>query len=98
MVGSGYFGMLQIGLLPLPQGRCELLVRAFDFQETDIPTVLELIARSPCGRGPARTDVRPDDLLNVLYAAGVPVVRIAPHSDAAPPSTSASTITKPPMI
>ena len=85
MVGSGYFGMLQIGLLAgCRKGRCELLVRAFDFQETDIPEqVLELIARSPL-RGVVLPEPMCDrqDLLNVLFSVGVPVVRIAPHSDA----------------
>jgi LacI family transcriptional regulator len=84
MVGSGYFGMLQIGLLAgCRKGQCELLVRAFDFQETDIPEQVQaLIARSPL-RGVVLPEPMCDrqDLLKVLLGAGLPVVRIAPHSD-----------------
>ena len=85
MVGSGYFGMLQIGLLAgCRKGHCELLVRAFDIEETDIPEqVRALIARSPL-RGVVLPEPMCDrqDLLKVLLGAGLPVVRIAPHSDA----------------
>jgi len=83
MVGSGYFGMLQMGLMAsCRKSQCELLIKAFDFKDSDIPEqVMALIARSPV-LGVVLTEPLCDmhDLVKVLLDANVPVVRIAPHS------------------
>ena len=83
MVGFGYYGMLHMGLLAAcRKAQCELLVKAFDYQDADIPEqVRKLIARAPL-LGVVLTEPMCDrqELLNVLLAAGVPVVRIAPYT------------------
>jgi LacI family transcriptional regulator len=83
MVGFGYYGMLHMGLLAAcRKAQCELLVKAFDYQDPEIPEqVQKLIARSPL-LGVVLTEpmCNMQSLLDVLLAAGVPVVRIAPHS------------------
>ena len=83
MVGSGYFGMLQMGLMArCRKAQCELLIKAFDLQDPDIPgQVRKLIARSPL-LGVVLTEPMCDmqKLVKVLLAASVPVVRIAPHT------------------
>jgi LacI family transcriptional regulator len=83
MVGFGYYGLLHTGLLAAcRKAQCELLVKVFDFHDTDIPEqVLALIARTPL-LGVVLPEPMCDmqDLLKVLLAAGVPVVRIAPHT------------------
>jgi LacI family transcriptional regulator len=85
MVGSGYFGMVQMGLLAgCRKAHCELLVKAFDFQDANIPEQVQtLIARTPL-LGVVLPEPMCDmqELLKVLFAAGLPVVRIAPHSEA----------------
>src|SRR5271157_5803156 len=85
MVGSGYFGMVQMGLLAgCRKARCELLVKAFDLQDADIPEEVQaLVARLPL-LGVVLPEPMCDmqDLLKVLHAAGLPIVRIAPHSEA----------------
>ena len=83
MVGSGYFGMLQMGLMArCRKAQCELLIKAFDYKDTDIiEQVKMLIARSPL-LGVVLTEPMCDmqELVKTLLAANVPVVRIAPHS------------------
>lgn len=87
MVGSGYLAMLQIGLLAgCRKWQCALLVKSFDFQDKDIPDQVEaLIARAPL-RGVVLPEPMCDmrEVLDVLFAAKLPVVRIAPHSDVGP--------------
>ena len=83
MVGSGYFGMLQMGVMArCRKAHCELVIKAFDLHDADIPEQVQtLLVRSPM-LGVVLTepicDMQP--MLKVLLAAGVPVVRIAPHS------------------
>ena len=83
MVGSGYFGMLQIGLMArCRKAQCELLIKAFDLKDADIPEQVQvLIERTPL-LGVVLTEPMCDmqGLVKVLLAAGVPVVRIAPHT------------------
>ena len=83
MVGSGYFGMLQIGFMAgCRKWDCALLVKSFDFQDTDIPEqIARLLARTPL-RGAVIPEPMcdMDDVLSVFFAAGVPIVRITPHS------------------
>ncbi|MDE2112014.1 MAG: substrate-binding domain-containing protein [Alphaproteobacteria bacterium] len=85
MVGSGYFGMVQMGLLAAcRKAGCELVVKAFDLQSTDIPEQIQsLIVRSPL-LGVVLPAPLCDmaELLQVLHAVGVPVARIAPYSEA----------------
>ncbi len=85
MVGSGYLAMLQIGLMAgCRKWQCALLIKSFDVQDTDIPEqVKTLIARSPL-RGVVLPETMCDmqELLDVLFAAHLPVVRIAPRSEA----------------
>ncbi|MGC9953584.1 MAG: substrate-binding domain-containing protein [Rhizomicrobium sp.] len=81
MVGSGYFGMLQMGIMArCRKAQCEFLIKAFDLQDADIPKqVQSLVARAPL-LGVILTEPMCDmqALLKVLLAAGTPVVRIAP--------------------
>jgi LacI family transcriptional regulator len=83
MVGSGYFGMLQMGLIArCRKSHCELLIKAFDLKDADIPEQAQtLLIRSPL-LGVVLTEPMCDrqDLLKVLCAAGLPIVRIAPHT------------------
>jgi LacI family transcriptional regulator len=85
MIGSGYLGMLQIGLMAgCRKWNCALVIKSFEFQEKDIPQQIEtLIARSPL-RGVVLPEPMCDmpDVLDVLHAADLPVVRIAPHAEA----------------
>ncbi len=87
MVGSGYLAMLQIGLLAgCRKWQCALLIKSFDFQDNDIPDqVKTLIERTPL-RGVVLPEPMCDmqEVLSVLFAAKLPVVRIAPHSDVGP--------------
>jgi LacI family transcriptional regulator len=82
MVGSGYLAMLQIGLMAgCRKWQTALLIKSFEFSDTDIPEqARRLIAQSPL-RGVVLPEPLCDrqDLLDVLIAAGLPVVRIAPH-------------------
>jgi len=85
MVGSGYFGMLQIGLMAgCHKWDVVLVVRSFDLSAPDLGNrIRALLARTPmrgvilpepiCEKGAA---------LQAVTEAGLPVVRIAPHSDA----------------
>ena len=83
MVGSGYFSLLQMGLMArCRKSHCELLIKAFDLRDFDIlEQVQTLMARSPL-LGVVLTEPMCDrqDLLKILFAAGLPVVRIAPHT------------------
>ena len=83
MVGSGYFGMLQMGVMArCRKAHCELLIKAFDVHDADIPKqVKTLIARTPL-LGVILTEPMCDmhELLKVLHDVGMPVVRIAPHT------------------
>ncbi len=84
MVGSGYLGMLQIGFMAgCRKWDCALLVKSFDFQDKDIPEqVAKLIARTPlCGVVLPEPMCDMQTVLDVLFAADVPVVRITPHSE-----------------
>jgi LacI family transcriptional regulator len=61
---------------------CALLVKSFDFQDTDIPEQIKrLLERTPL-RGAVVPEPMCDmqEVLDVLFAARVPVVRITPHS------------------
>jgi LacI family transcriptional regulator len=83
MVGSGYFGMLQMGVMArCRKAHCELLIKAFDLHDADIPKqVKTLIVRTPL-LGVILTEPMCDmhEVVKVLLDAGVPVVRIAPHT------------------
>jgi LacI family transcriptional regulator len=83
MVGSGYFGMLQMGVMArCRKAHCELLIKAFDLHDADIPKqVKTLIVRTPL-LGVILTEPMCDmhEVVRVLLDAGVPVVRIAPHT------------------
>ena len=84
MVGSDYFGLLQMGLLAsCRKAHCQLLITAFDLEDEDIlEQVQTLIERSPMlGIVLAAPMCDMPELLQVLLAAGLPVVRIAPHTD-----------------
>ena len=83
MVGSGYFGMLQMGLMArCRKAHCELLIKAFDLHDADLPEqVQKLITRTPL-LGVILTEPMCDthERLTVLHDVGMPVVRIAPHT------------------
>ena len=84
LVGSDYFGLLQMGLLArCRQTHCQLLITAFDLEDGDIlEQVQRLIARSPMvGVVLAEPMCDMPELLQILLAAGLPVVRVAPHTD-----------------
>jgi len=83
MIGSGYVGMLQIGMMAgCRKWDCALLIKSFDFQDKDIPEQV----RTVITRAPLDGVVLPEPMcdmegvLDVLFAAHVPVVRITPHS------------------
>jgi LacI family transcriptional regulator len=82
MVGSGYLAMLQIGLMAgCRKWQTALLIKSFEFSDTDIPQQVEkLITQSPL-RGVVLPEPLCDrkDVLDILIAADLPVVRIAPH-------------------
>jgi LacI family transcriptional regulator len=83
MVGSGYMGMLQIGFMAgCRKWDCSLLIKSFDFQDKDIPErVARVLERTPLS-GVILPEPMCDmqEVLDILFAAGVPVVRITPHS------------------
>lgn len=84
MVGSGYLAMLQIGFMAgCRKWDSALLVKSFDFQDKNIPEqVATLIARAPLA-GVVLPEPMCDmqEVLDVLFAANIPVVRITPHSE-----------------
>jgi LacI family transcriptional regulator len=84
MIGSGYLSMLQIGLMAgCRKWNCALMIKSFEFHDSDIPQQVQaLIARSPL-RGVVVPEPMCDmqELLDVLFAANLPVVRIAPHAE-----------------
>ena len=85
LLGSGFFGMLQMGLLAAcRKDGCELLIKAFDNNAPDVPEQLKsLLQRSPLlGVILTQPICHSSEILDVLAAAGVPAVRIAPHSKA----------------
>ncbi len=84
MLGSGYFGMLQVGFMAgCRKWDCALVVKSFDFHDKDIPEQIAiLIARTPLAGvvlPEPICDMEP--VLDVLFAADLPVVRITPHSE-----------------
>jgi LacI family transcriptional regulator len=85
MIGSGYLGMLQIGIMAgCRKWDCALVIKSFEFQDSDIPKQVQtVIARSPL-RGVILPEPMCDmqDVVKVLFAANLPVVRIAPHAEA----------------
>lgn len=85
MLGSGFFSMLEMGMLTAcRKDRYELLTKSFDTHAMDIPDqVRSLLERSPL-LGVVLTQPMCDmqDMLDILSAAGLPVVRIAPHHEA----------------
>lgn len=83
MIGSGYLAMLQIGFAA---GCCKwdsaLLIKSFDMHDTNIPDkVKAIIARTPLD-GVILPEPLCDmsDVLEVFFAADIPVVRITPDS------------------
>jgi LacI family transcriptional regulator len=84
MIGSGYFAMLQVGLIAAcRRWKCSLMVEAFDFSEADpSDQISRLLSRWPL-RGVVIPEPMCDrqDVLELLTAAGLPIVRIAPHRD-----------------
>lgn len=85
LLGSGFFGMLQMGLLAAcRKDGCELLIKAFDNHAPDVPEQLKsLLERSPLlGVILTQPICNSHEILDVLSAAGVPAVRVAPHSEA----------------
>ena len=83
MVGSGYLAMMQIGFMAgCRKWDCSLVVKSFDFQDKDIPDqVARLVERTPLA-GVILPEPMCDmqEVLDILFAAKVPVVRITPHS------------------
>jgi LacI family transcriptional regulator len=82
MVGSGYLAMLQIGLLAgCRKWQTALLIKSFDFQDKDIPEQVQALITRTSLRGVVVPEPMCDmaEVLNVLVAAGLPVVRIGPH-------------------
>ena len=73
MVGSGYFGMLQMGLMArCRKAECELLIKAFDMHDPSMPDQVQtLISRSPL-LGVVLTEPMCDmhELVKVLLDAG----------------------------
>jgi len=82
LVGSGYFGMLQMGIMArCRKAHAELLIKAFDVADPDIAhEIQKLNARTPL-LGVIMTEpmCNQADMVKMLLAAGLPVARIAPH-------------------
>jgi LacI family transcriptional regulator len=85
MVGSGYFGMLQIGLMAgCRKWDTALLIKSFDLADPDLSSQV----RTHLRRTPLRGVILPEPIcempvvLEAVAEAGLPVVRIAPHSEA----------------
>jgi LacI family transcriptional regulator len=83
MIGSGYLAMLQIGFAA---GCCKwdsaLLIKSFDMHDSTIPEqVKAIIARTPLD-GVILPEPLCDmsDVLEILFTADIPVVRITPDS------------------
>lgn len=84
MVGSGYFGMLQIGLMAgCHKWETALVVKSFDITDPALGgRVRALIERTPL-----RGIILPEPICEIpavveaVVATGLPVVRIAPHTD-----------------
>ena len=84
MVGSGYLAMLQTGLLAgCRKWNCALVINSFELHDADIPARVAKIARHVPLRGVVLPEPMCDmpGLLGVLQTAGLPVVRIAPHTE-----------------
>lgn len=84
MVGSGYFGMLQIGMMAgCRKWETALVVKSFDLSE---PTLGDEV-RSLLKRTVLRGVILPEPIcempavLEAVTESGLPVVRIAPHSN-----------------
>lgn len=84
MVGSGYFGILQIGLMAgCRKWDTAIVVKSYDLSDPEIgDRIRSLIARTPL-----RGIILPEPIceipavLEAVAESGLPVVRIAPHSD-----------------
>ncbi len=84
MVGSGYFGMLQIGLMAgCHKWETALVVKSFDLSDPHLgDRVRTLLAHTPL-----RGVILPEPIceipavLEAVIEDGLPAVRIAPHSD-----------------
>ena len=84
MVGSGYFGMLQIGMMAgCHKSDTALVVKSFDLGDKNLTDhIASLLARTPL-----RGIILPEPIceiaavLEVVTETGLPVVRIAPRSD-----------------
>ncbi|HUO97281.1 MAG TPA: substrate-binding domain-containing protein [Rhizomicrobium sp.] len=87
MVGSGYMAMLQIGLMAgCRKYETALLIKSFDFQDHDFARqVKAVVTRSPL-KGVVLPEPMCDmpEVLDILFEAGLPVVRIAPHAHNGP--------------
>jgi LacI family transcriptional regulator len=84
MVGSGYLAMLQTGLLAgCRKWNCLLVIASFELHDADMPArVAEIVRHVPlCGVVLPEPMCDMPGLLGVLQAAGLPVVRIAPHTE-----------------
>jgi LacI family transcriptional regulator, galactose operon repressor len=81
MIGSAYFGMLQVGLMAGCRiWDCALLTKSFDISDTDIPDRVKQLHK----RSPLRGVVLPEpmcamsDLVDALSVIRLPTVRITP--------------------
>ncbi len=84
MVGSGYFGMLQVGLMAAcHKWETALVIKSFDLAD---PTLGDSV-RAYLARTPLRGVILPEPIcempvvLEAVTESELPVVRIAPHSD-----------------
>lgn len=85
MAGSGYLSLLQAGLLAgCRKWNCALLIKSFELHDADLPAQANALASAMPLRGVVLPDPLCDmpELLSVFTAAGLPVVRIAPHCEA----------------
>ena len=83
MIGSGYLAMLQIGLAAgCRKWDSALLIKSFDFQDKDIPDHIRTVISRTAMDGVVLPEPMCDmeGVLDVLFEANIPVVRITPHS------------------
>ena len=82
LVGSGFFGMLQMGMLTAcRKDQCELLIKVVDTHAPDMPKQVQAVLERTPLLGVVLTQPLCDmqDILDVCFAAGLSVVRIAPR-------------------
>lgn len=84
MVGSGYLGMLLVGIMAgCRKWECSLAIRSFDLSSNSIPEEIRQLQNATPLRGAIIPEPMCDrtDIIETLLDVGLPTVRIAPHRE-----------------